>query len=98
MKSTDSTAPQTSPASQASATGPSRRGFLTATGAIGLGGLLAACGVGGGSDKGAAGSGKGSIRALFMKQAGYSEANIHAMTASFQKAHPGIKVNADFVS
>jgi len=77
---------------------PSRRGFLTGAGAVGLGGLLAACGVGGGSDKGAAGSGKGSIRALFMKQAGYSEENIRAMTSSFQKANPGVKVTTDFVS
>lgn len=77
----------------------SRRGFLTGAGALGLGGLLASCGVGGGgSDTGAQGSGKGSIRALFMKQAGYSEDNIRAMTAAFQKVNPGVKVTADFVS
>jgi multiple sugar transport system substrate-binding protein len=76
-----------------------RRGFLTGAGALGLGGLLAACGVGGGgSGGGSQGSGKGSIRALFMKQAGYSEDNIRSMTAGFQKANPGVKVTADFVS
>lgn len=77
---------------------PSRRGFLVAGGAVGLAGFLAACGLGGGSDEGAAGSGKGSIRALFMKQAGYSEENIGEMTAAFQKANPDIKVTSDFVS
>ena len=76
----------------------SRRGFLAASGALGLGAFLAACGVGGGGNEGAAGSGKGSIRALFMKQAGYSEENIREMTAAFQKANPDIKVTADFVS
>ncbi|MGZ6802555.1 MAG: extracellular solute-binding protein [Nocardioidaceae bacterium] len=85
-------------ASQVLQAAPSRRGFLAAGGALGLTGLLAACGLGGGGTKGAAGSGKGSIRALFMKQAGYSEDNIRAMTAAFQKANPDIKVTADFVS
>ena len=51
-----------------------------------------------GARRGAAGSGKGPIRALFMKQAGYSEENIRAMTAAFQKANPGVTVTADFVS
>jgi multiple sugar transport system substrate-binding protein len=77
---------------------PTRRGFLTGSGALGLSAVLAACGVGGGAQQGGQGSGKGGIRALFMKQAGYSEANIRAMTASFQKANPGVKVTADFVS
>lgn len=85
-------------ASQLMQATPSRRGFLAATGALGLGGLLAACGVGNGGSQGGAGSGKGAIRALFMKQAGYSEENIRAMTAAFQKANPDIKVTADFVS
>jgi len=75
-----------------------RRGFLAAGGAAGLGVLLSACGLGGASSSGDAGSGKGSIRALFMKQAGYSEENIRAMTAGFQKANPSIKVTTDFVS
>src|SRR5919107_2850464 len=76
----------------------SRRGFLAAGGAAGLGALLTACGLGGASSEGGQGTGKGSIRALFMKQAGYSEENIRAMTAGFQKANPDIKVTADFVS
>jgi multiple sugar transport system substrate-binding protein len=86
---------------QTSSTAPSgltRRGFLAAGGATGLAALLAGCGLGGAPSKGGAGSGKGSIRALFMKQAGYSEENIRAMTAGFQKANPNIKVTADFVA
>ncbi|MDX6300971.1 MAG: multiple sugar transport system substrate-binding protein [Nocardioidaceae bacterium] len=78
--------------------GLTRRGLLAAGGATGLAALLAGCGLGGASSTGGQGSGKGSIRALFMKQAGYSEDNIRAMTAGFQKANPSIKVTADFVS
>lgn len=74
----------------------SRRGFLGAAGGVGLALLAAACGGGGGS--GGEGSGKGTIRALFMKQAGYSEDDITKMTSSFQDANPGITVKADFVS
>ena len=84
-----------SPVSQVLSGSLSRRGLLRAGGALGLGAVLVACG-GGGS--GSTGSGKGSIRALFMKQAGYSEDNIHEMVASFEKANPDIKVTADFVS
>ena len=76
----------------------SRRGFLAGAGAVGLGALLSACGLGGASGGGSEGSGKGSLRALFMKQAGYSEDDIRAMTASFQKANPDISVTADFVA
>ena len=79
-------------------TGLTRRGFLAAGGATGLGALLSACGLGGAPSDGGQGSGKGNIRALFMKQAGYSEDNIRAMTAGFQEANPNIKVTADFVS
>ena len=78
--------------------GLTRRGLLAAGGAAGLGALLTACGLGGASSEGGQGTGKGSIRALFMKQAGYSEENIRAMTAGFQKANPDIKVTADFVA
>jgi multiple sugar transport system substrate-binding protein len=73
----------------------SRRGFLLGSGALGLTAFLAACG-GGGS--GSEGNGTGSIRALFMKQAGYQEGDIQGMTASFHKANPDIKVSTDFVS
>jgi len=79
----------------------SRRQFLAISGSAGLVAFLAACGVSSGgssSASGGSGGGKGNIRALFMKQAGYSEENIHAMTAAFQKANPGITVVADFVS
>jgi multiple sugar transport system substrate-binding protein len=37
------------------------------------------------------------LNALFMKQAAYSEDDIRAMTADFEKANPGIKVNLEFV-
>lgn len=37
------------------------------------------------------------INALFMSQAAYSESDVRAMTADFEKANPGIKVNAEFV-
>ena len=87
-----------STASEILAVRPSRRGFLIGGGAVGLAGVLAACGLGGGGEQGAAGSGKGNIRALFMKQAGYSEENINEMVSAFQKATPEIKVSADFVS
>ncbi len=79
-------------------TGPSRRGFLVASGGLGLAAALSACGVGTGGSSGSAGDGSGAIRALFMKQAGYAEDDIRSMTASFQKANPGITVTTDFVS
>jgi multiple sugar transport system substrate-binding protein len=37
------------------------------------------------------------LNALFMKQAAYSEDDIRAMTADFEKANPGMKVNLEFV-
>jgi multiple sugar transport system substrate-binding protein len=37
------------------------------------------------------------INALFMAQAAYSEADVRAMTAQFQKANPDIEVNLEFV-
>ncbi len=74
---------------------PSRRGFLALGGAAGVAALLSACGGGG---EGSAGKDSGTIRALFMKQAGYSEENINAMISSFQAANKDLKVKADFVS
>src|SRR3954452_4104137 len=88
--------PRTVPAPTAT---PSRRAVLAAGGGVGLAAFLSSCAVGGGgSSAGASGSGKGKVRALFMKQAGYSETDIRAMTASFQKANPDIAVTADFVA
>jgi multiple sugar transport system substrate-binding protein len=76
-----------------------RRSFLGAAGGLGLSAVLAACGIGGGGGStGAQGSGKGTIRALFMKQAGYSEDDITKMTAGFHAANPGITVKTEFVS
>ncbi|SER45592.1 carbohydrate ABC transporter substrate-binding protein, CUT1 family [Faunimonas pinastri] len=37
------------------------------------------------------------LNALFMKQAAYSEDDVKAMTADFEKAHPDVKVNLEFV-
>src|SRR5436190_24121504 len=37
------------------------------------------------------------LNALYMKQAAYSEDDIRAMTADFEKANAGIKVNLEFV-
>ncbi|HCM3803732.1 extracellular solute-binding protein [Klebsiella variicola] len=37
------------------------------------------------------------INALFMTQAAYSENDIRAMTSDFQKQHPDVKVNLEFV-
>lgn len=37
------------------------------------------------------------LKALFMKQAAYSEADIQAMTSDFEKANPGLKVSLEFV-
>src|SRR5450759_5943695 len=80
-------------------TGPTRRVVLTVGGGLTLTAFLAACGVsGGGGTTGGAGSGKGSIRALVMKQAGYSEDDIRKMTSAFQSANPDIKVSLDFVA
>ena len=57
----------------------------------GLAGGLAGCG-------NAAKAGPVELNALFMKQAGYSEDDITAMTAEFTKANPKIKVNLTFVA
>lgn len=37
------------------------------------------------------------LNALFMKQAAYSEEDVRNMTADFEKAHPEIRVNLEFV-
>ena len=37
------------------------------------------------------------INALFMTQAAYSENDIRAMTSDFEKQHPDVKVNLEFV-
>ncbi|GAA2069689.1 extracellular solute-binding protein [Actinomadura alba] len=81
-----------------SGAGLPRRDLLGAAGALGLSAFLAGCGVGGSGATGAEGSGKGTIRALFMKQAGYSEDDITKMTAGFHSANPGITVKTEFVS
>lgn len=73
-----------------------RREFLGAVALVGAGATLAGCGVTAGD--GDSGDGTGTINALFMKQAGYSEDDIKAMTASFQQANPKIKVKPTFVA
>jgi multiple sugar transport system substrate-binding protein len=81
----------------------SRRRLLQLSAVAGAGLLLGACDVGGGEggtsgNSGTEGSGEGTIKALFMKQAGYSEDDIRAMTDEFQQKNPKIKVEASFVA
>lgn len=38
------------------------------------------------------------IKALFMQQAAYSDTDVRNMTADFEKSHPGIKVDLEFVA
>ncbi|WP_328989585.1 extracellular solute-binding protein [Kribbella sp. NBC_01245] len=74
----------------------SRRTALRTAGGLGLAAVLAGCGKS--AQTGDQGSGKGEIRVLFMKQAGYPEADITKMTAAFQTANPDIKVLPEFVA
>ena len=82
--------------------GLSRRSLLrlsaTAGAGLAVSAGLAACDVGGKASSGNEGSGEGKINALFMQQAGYSEADIRAMTADFTKANPKITVEPTFVA
>ncbi|WP_238162056.1 extracellular solute-binding protein [Kribbella antibiotica] len=76
-----------------------RRTVLKTAGGAGLAAFLAACSGGKGATTGDPGSGSsGEIRALFMKQAAYTEADVTKMTASFTAANPGIKVIPEFVA
>ncbi|MFB6725217.1 extracellular solute-binding protein [Kribbella sp. NPDC056345] len=76
-----------------------RRTVVKTAGAAGLAAFLAACSGGKGATTGDQGSGSsGEIRALFMKQAAYTEADVTKMTASFTAANPGIKVTPEFVA
>ncbi len=70
-----------------------RKTILSAAAAAGLA-LLAALA---GCSKAASGK-QVVLNALFMKQAGYSEDDITAMTAAFMKANPGITVTPTFVA
>lgn len=80
----------------------SRRNLLRLSAAAGAGLLLGACDVGGSgggsSDSGGQDGAEGKINALFMKQAGYSEDDIRAMTDEFQKANSKITVEPTFVA
>ena len=46
---------------------------------------------------GSASAGDLTLNALYMKQAAYSEDDIRAMTAAFEKGNPGVHVNLEFV-
>src|SRR5205823_3307270 len=76
----------------------SRRSVLGLSALAGAGFLLSACDTGGGSQSSAQGTGEGKITALFMKQAGYSEDDIRAMTADFHSRYPKITVEPSFVA
>ncbi|GIG56554.1 ABC transporter substrate-binding protein [Longispora fulva] len=69
----------------------SRRTVLSAIGLTGVGAALAACGT-------SSGSAEGTLNVLFMQQAGYSEEDISAMVALFEKDNPKIKINKTFVA
>lgn len=56
--------------------------------------LAAACSSGASSSS----AGTITLHALFMKQAGYSDADVAAMTTAFEAAHPNIKVQSEFVA
>ena len=56
--------------------------------------IASACSTGG---SGASG-GTVTLHALFMKQAGYSDDDVKAMTAAFEAANPSIKVETEFVA
>src|SRR5690349_7657203 len=74
----------------------SRRGFLVATleRGLGAGALLSACSS---SSGGGSSSGPVKLNALVMKQAGYSDEHVKAMTATFTAANPNITVNVESV-
>lgn len=80
----------------------SRRDLLRLGAAAGAGLVLTGCDVGrsgqGSGGSGSEGSGEGKITALFMQQAGYSEADIRGMTDEFSKAYPKIQVEPTFVA
>jgi multiple sugar transport system substrate-binding protein len=76
----------------------SRRDLLRWSAAAGAGLLIGGCDVGGGGGSGSKGSGEGKITALFMKQAGYSEDDVRAMTKDFTAANPKITVEPTFVA
>ena len=38
------------------------------------------------------------LKALFMQQAAYSDSDVRNMTAEFEKSHPGVKVDLEFVA
>jgi multiple sugar transport system substrate-binding protein len=61
----------------------------------GLGGLAVAAGLVMATFAGARAE---SLNALFMSQAAYSDDDVKAMTADFEKANPGVKVNLEFVA
>jgi multiple sugar transport system substrate-binding protein len=76
----------------------SRRSVLGLSALAGAGLALGGCDAGGGTQGSGQGSGEGKITALFMKQAGYSEDDIRAMTADFHAKYPAISVEPTFVA
>lgn len=81
--------------------GTSRRELLRSSAVVATGLALGACDVGsstGNRGVGAQGNGEGQIKALFMKQAGYSEDDIQGMTKAFSQQYPKITVEPTFVA
>ncbi|WP_309066627.1 extracellular solute-binding protein [Microbacterium sp.] len=78
---------------------PRRRpATLVVGGTLVLAASLAGCSVTGVSSGGGAGDGTGTVKALFMKQAGYTEEDYAAIIEDFEAEHPDIDVEPTFVS
>ena len=74
-------------------------GLLAALMVLSIAGCGSKASTAGSTSAAAAGSGEEvTLNALFMKQAGYSEDDVNAMTADFMAANAGIKVNVTFVA
>lgn len=69
-----------------------KKALLTLLSIILLAGIVAGC-----STSSSGKDGKVTINALFMKQAGYSEEDVKAITKEFEDKNPGIKVKPTFV-
>lgn len=68
--------------------------------ALSLAALIAMAACSGSTSSGSTSSGGGpvTLHALFMKQAGYSDSDVAAMTSAFEAANPNITVQTEFVA
>lgn len=78
---------------------PRRRfAMLIAGSTLALAVTVSGCSVTGVSGGGDSGDGTGTVKALFMKQAGYTEQDYAAIIGDFEAEHPDIDVEPTFVS